>query len=45
MGGWGKDLIVEITEPFNSSRQTPRQGRHVQLGLVSPSVLQTAIPS
>jgi hypothetical protein len=29
-GGWGKDLIVEVIEPFNFSRQTTKRGWHVQ---------------
>jgi hypothetical protein len=43
MGGWGKDLIVDVIEPFNSSRQMTRRGWHVQRGLVSPSIANSRL--
>jgi hypothetical protein len=42
-GGCGKDLIVEVREPFNSSRQTTRQGQHVQQGVVSSSIAHSRL--
>jgi hypothetical protein len=42
--GWvEKGPIVEVIEPFNSSRQMTRQGRHVQRGLVSPSIANSRL--